>query len=174
MKKTIAAGVCALLILTGLWQFLTFFPDLPARVVTQQTASGEPSLVIAKAFLGAIYTVILLGGGAYFLGVGHLLHKLPERAFNILPGRDHWLAPERKAETVRSISTHFIWLGNATLIMFVGTFQAIFMVNTGRADLNLDLITNFLTTGYLTYIFIALLLFRNRFRTDKLPKGDAP
>lgn len=173
MTKRLAMAVFAALILFGLWQFFHFFPELPARVVTQQTAAGKASLIMGKPAVAAIYFLILIGFGAYFLGCGLFVKRLPDRYLKVLPNRDHWLAPERREATMRSLATFLLWLGVATLGMFQATFLCIFLVNTGRAEMSIDLATNFFTTLYLTYIFFSLIVLKNRFRTDT-PRWKRP
>lgn len=171
MKKHAATILFACLALAGVWQFFLFWPALPARVVTQQTMTGAPATEIARVAVAGLYFLILLGFAAYFVVAGMLLKRLPDRFFKALPNRDHWLAPERRAETVESLCAHLLWLGVATLSLFLLTFLCIFLVNTGRTDMSLDLSSNVLTTFYLGYIFFGLLALRNRFRLPGQERG---
>jgi len=164
MNKRAAVIVFACLVLAGIWQFFAFWPQLPERIVTQHAMSGAPATQLARVALAGLYFLILAGFTAYFAVAGILLQRLPDRYFKVLPNRDHWLAPERRAETVASLGAHLLWLGVATLALFLLTFLAIFLVNTDRRALNLDLVSNVLTTFYLGYIFFGLLALRNRFR----------
>lgn len=171
MNKRVAILVFACLVLAGVWQFFAFWPQLPPRVVTQHDMSGAPATQVARVAVAGLYFLILLGFSAYFAVAGALLTRLPDRYFKVLPNRDHWLAPERRAETISSLGSHLLWLGVATLALFLLTFLGIFLVNTQARDLNLDLVSNSLTTFYLAYIFFGLLALRNRFRLPGQGKG---
>ncbi len=174
MNKRVATILFGCLVLAGIWQFFFFWPDLPVRVVTQQTMDGEPATIIARVAVAGLYFVILLGFTAYFIVAGVLLRRLPDRYFKVLPNRDHWLAPQHRAETVSSLCSHLLWLGVVTLALFLLSFLGIFLVNTGKSAMNLDLSSNVLTTFYLGYIFFGLLAMRNRFRLPGPGSGGKP
>ena len=80
---------------------------------------GEPATIIARVAVAGLYFVILLGFTAYFIVAGVLLRRLPDRYFKVLPNRDHWLAPQHRAETVSSLCSHLLWLGVVTLALFL-------------------------------------------------------
>jgi hypothetical protein len=175
MAKKLAVTVFLLLLAAGAAQLVVYFPDLPRQVVTQTDAHGAPSTTILKVGVAAIFVIVLLFCTAWFLGLGHFLGKLPDRYFKVLPGRDYWLAPQRRAETIRSLQTHLVWLGNATLGMFLAIFQAIFVRNTGGPEFNLSTASSLFTALYLTYVFFALIKLQARFRRGekKQDKGAA-
>lgn len=152
------------IVLLGAIQLVMFFPDLPAQVVTQTDAYGKATTTIAKAAMGGINALVLMLGALYFLGCGLFVHKLPTRYFKILPNRDHWLAPDKIMGTMNYLSASLIWLGNATMLMFLGIFQMIYMVNTQSLPFSLSTGTSLATTLYLSYVFIALIKFKNHFR----------
>ncbi|MFW5490130.1 MAG: hypothetical protein ACNI3A_17195 [Desulfovibrio sp.] len=156
--------VFAVIVLAGACQLVIFFPELPAKVVTQSDAYGKPITTLAKAAMGGIDVLVLILGSLYFICCGLFIHKLPTRYLKILPNRDYWLAPDKLQDTMDYLATSIIWLGNATMLMFLTIFQMIYMVNTNSLAFSLSTGTSLATTLYLTYVFIALIRFKNHFR----------
>ena len=161
-RMGLIAFVC--IVLLGVYQLVRFFPELPAQVVTQADAYGKPTTAIAKAAMGGINVLVLVLGTAYFLSFGLFIHKLPVRYFKILPHRELWLAPDKLRSTMAYLAASLIWLGNATMLMFLSIFQMIYMVNTASLPFSLSTGTSLATTFYLSYVFIALIKFKNHFR----------
>ena len=62
--------------------------------------------------------------------VGTLPRKFPQ--WTNIPNRDHWLAPERRDESVRFLSTHGKRLGSLIVMMMLGMHYSILLANHMR------------------------------------------
>lgn len=155
------------LVLAAVAQFLYLFGDLPGRVATRFDEVGQPELTLHKAAFAAFY----LGVTAFFAiyGIVARTHarKLPDRYLKIIPSHAHWLAPERRAETMAWISGALVWVAVLTLALFAGTFTFIMLANVGRSVSGLSTILSFMNTIYLTALFFLVIAFRKRFHLHK-------
>lgn len=166
--RTGAIIVAELCFFAGIAQLAWYFPAMPDTVITQWNMDGTPGMQISKAYFGATYLVVLLFCQIYTAGIGFFLPHLPQRYFRILPHHDHWLSDHHRTRTYASLSARLMWLVNATLLLFLGIYQVLFMANQTSAQL-LPLapgsLISMLTTLYLTSILIALFSFKKRFGT---------
>lgn len=155
------------LILAGFAQLAIYFPKLPAEVVTQYTTKGEPDTTLVKAAVGGIHALILAGCTAYFLLAGLLIHKLPPRYFKVLPHSDHWLSPERREASLGYLSRMILWLGVATVCMFLAIFELIYLSNTTGVNVSAATASSLISTLYLSYVFFFVIKLKNRFKLDE-------
>ena len=65
-----------------------------------------------------------------FAAMGPLLDRIPESLVN-LPNREYWFSPERKAETIRIMSVYMLWMGSATLALFLFIMHVTIEANIG-------------------------------------------
>ena len=166
-SKQIAYIVFAVLIGVGIWLLVTFFPLLPDTVATQFDTAGEPVFSLPKAAMGGLHVLIMLFCAGYVLGFGALIQRLPDRYFKFLRHREYWLSGEHKEQTRNTLASYLLWLGNATLAMFIGSFYFIYKSNTAEVLTSTSKSSNLLTTAYLAFIFFGLLAYNKRF---KLPE----
>jgi hypothetical protein len=165
MKKRIPHLVIFVgLIVLALVQIGYYFSILPDQVAASFDAAGQPEETRSKLFWVAMYLGILLVGAAYFITALILLHKLPDRYLKILPYHEYWLAEERRRETVARLTGKLLWLGIATMLLFMATFQLIFMTNVSENKQLMEQVSPFLTTIYLTFVFIGVIRFRLDFQ----------
>lgn len=155
------------LVLAAVAQFFLLFGGLPGRVATRFDAAGQPELTLHKAAFAAFY----LGVTAFFAiyGIVARTHarKLPDRYLKIIPSHAHWLAPERRAETLAWVSGALVWVAVLTLALFAGTFTLIMLANVGQPIPGMSTIMSFMNTIYLTALFLLVLAFRKRFHLHK-------
>ena len=126
----IARFVFYSILLLLLVQTVYYYPKLPEQMASHFNAAGEPDDWTGKqAFfflMWGMYLLITL----IFAAMGPLLSRIPESMVN-LPNRGYWFAPERKAETVRVLSEYMLWMGSATLVLFLAIMHITVEANIG-------------------------------------------
>ncbi|MBI3564223.1 MAG: DUF1648 domain-containing protein [Elusimicrobia bacterium] len=104
---------------------------LPARVASHFDLAGNPNAWAPKGVFVAIQAgVVLLLGLAIALN-GRLLRMSGARLN--LPHKEHWLAPERREETLAWLDAYMAWFGAATFALLLDVFTQVLRMNLGRA-----------------------------------------
>lgn len=98
------------------FQIAHYAPLLPDTVASHFGPGGAADGWSSKSSFLTLYVVIVVITIGPFIGLPFLLRHLPDSFIN-LPNKEYWLAPERREETLRSIGTNLLWLGNATLML---------------------------------------------------------
>ena len=112
-----AAVLLALWILF-LWYLAHSAVELPERVATHFSLSGEANGWMSRAGAIAFMRAMGLGLPLFIVLVAGLLRLLPASMINI-PNREYWLAPERRARTVSVMFRQMLWLA-CLLVGFLG------------------------------------------------------
>lgn len=99
---------------------------LPDRVAAHFGAGGEADAWMTREG----YLMWMLAFGVAFPAVitalvGLLPRAWPGLAFVNLPNRDHWFAPERRAESLAYLGRHACWLGCLMVLMAMGVHALI-------------------------------------------------
>jgi hypothetical protein len=103
-------------------QLLWYAPRLPAVVPSHFDAAGVADGWMAKGpFLGFLAGVTVLYLGVFFLAVA-AVRKAPASLIN-LPNKDWWLAPERGAETRRTVVSELFKMAAATQALHIAITQ---------------------------------------------------
>lgn len=165
--KRLALAAFILIFVWGVWQLVALFPDLPAQTLTR--IEDGKDILLPKALVGMSQVAVMVGCLIYCVMMALFAHKLPDRYLKILPHSEYWLAPARREQTVAGLQSHLLWLGNATLGMFLAAFQILYMVNAGADRSHLTTTSGLISTLYLTYVFLGLLAMKNRFK--RVPPG---
>ena len=113
-------------------QSLYYYPLLPDRVASHFGASGQPDAWADKEILVKIYLGVVAFIAILFPGIGFLISKTPPSMIN-LPNKDYWLSPERRQDTMDTLSRQFLWFGSATLLLLLDIFHQSFKVHLGKA-----------------------------------------
>ena len=102
-------------------------PQLPERVAIHfgalGRANGWTGRDQAAMFFEALTVVPVI-----FLVLATAMHVLPAGLFN-LPHRDYWLAPERREETVATVSRQLIWMACLMTLFLAGIFWLTVIAN---------------------------------------------
>jgi uncharacterized membrane protein len=152
-----------LLAASGLVQLLHYYPELPETVASHFDGAGRPDGFQSRNGFAVFSATMLALIVALFGGLGPLFRKFPSKWFN-LPNRDYWLAPERRDETIETISVQLEWYGAATLALYLLVIQMVIETNqtSGR---NLDSRSMWMVLGlYLVFTAIWTVRFVLRFR----------
>jgi len=124
MRLFLAALVCAIAITEVIWAW----PRLPDTVASHFDASGRADGSMAKtpffALLGGVFGLIAL----VTFGMGAWLSRIPDGLIN-LPHREHWLAPERRAESLAWLNAWLQEVGILTLALIAGMLHLTIQAN---------------------------------------------
>jgi len=114
----------AFLFLAGLLMMAYYFPQMPERMASHFAADGHVNgWQSREAFFLLMLLVSSTSAVVCFLAPRQIAAKAKARIN--LPHRDYWLAPERRAETMRFISATMAWFGCGILFVLIcGTFLA--------------------------------------------------
>lgn len=105
-----------------------YHPRLPDRVATHFGLSGEANGWASKEVHVGL---MLLAGGvvvAMFEGLGWLLSRLPDSSIG-LPHRAHWLAEERREETLVVLRASLLVAGGLTMAWLVTLNEIVLRAN---------------------------------------------
>ena len=115
--------VVALAVLAALFVILTS-QELPAEVGSHFAASGDPDdWMTRENYVAFMVTFILVYPALMLLAFNWLPRRWPYLV-NI-PHCDYWLAPERKEESLKFLSTHGYWFSCLLIPTIAGVHYAI-------------------------------------------------
>ncbi len=116
-----------LLILCGI-QIVYYAPQLPDQVASHFAMDGRADGWSSREAFILYYAVFFLFMAFTFFLIALFLPKIPPDLIS-MPGKDYWLTPERKAQTLEFLSERLLAMGNATLCFILILFQAIIQAN---------------------------------------------
>ena len=108
------------LVLAAIAQCIHDYPLLPDRMASHFGASGMPNGWMTKPQFFMTFAILLLPALLVEFWVGRRITNKPDAKLN-LPNKEHWLAPERRAETFAYFASFFAWYGCAFLFVVVYT-----------------------------------------------------
>lgn len=148
-------------------QLQFYLPQLPEQMAIRFDLDGQPNGWMGKEGF-AVYYFCLLGAvvGAFML-VGLLAHKLPARLFSI-PQREYWLAPERRAESLRYLKEFHLWTGAFAGLFIVSMMEMVFKINLSEKPLLDNRLFYSMTGAFVFSVLVAVLIVCWRF---KRPRG---
>jgi uncharacterized membrane protein len=101
---------------------------LPARVASHFNGAGVADGWMAKEPFLCFYVGLVAFLAVVFGGIGFLIQTLPDGAIN-LPNKAYWLAPERRAATLRSVANDLSWFGIITCCLIIALMELTFRAN---------------------------------------------
>jgi len=120
--------ILGLLYLCFFGYLVTSSARLPERVATHFDASGQPDGWMSRTAHLRCMAVFGLGFPLFVPVLVYVLRFLPDRFFN-LPHRDHWLAPERRIETMSYLYRHSLWFASLALGFVIGIHYSVIEAN---------------------------------------------
>lgn len=140
-----------------------FWGRLPERIATHYGVGGEPNGWMSRPGLFLFYFGLLAFLTLVFLGVGPLTRVLPPWMVN-MPHREFWLAPQRRAGTVRVLSGMTQEVGLLALVMVVAMQQFVFQANLGPHPTLPGALFWPVFVAFNAYVVVWLVRFYRRFR----------
>jgi hypothetical protein len=134
-----------------------YYGGLPPEVATHFAPGGKPDTFTAKDGFILFYLAFTFFIPALLFAVGSLLARLPARFLN-LPNKDYWLAPARRAETIRRLSAGFRTLGLMSGLFLVAVGQLVIRANM-QSPPRLDEDGVWVFLGFFTFCVISFLLW---------------
>jgi uncharacterized membrane protein len=152
----------ALLLASGVFGSLHYYPFLPERMASHFSAHGTPNGWQPKE--GFFLIMGLVTGLTAIIGflAPALIARLPASQIN-LPNKAYWLRPEHRAATMEFVAGQFAWFACALLfVILFGGYQAI--------QANLPDVAKFdsqamriVIVGFLVYVLVWVLRFVRHF-----------
>lgn len=141
------------------------YASLPVMVASHFDASGRPDGWMHRSAFAWFSAVMLAIVCAVTFIAPLLVAKLPPSLVN-LPNKDYWLAPERKAETVRRFCSHMEWFGVALLAFLAFVYALVFEANAaGRGLANGPFLI-----GLVAFVVVSVIWLVSLYRAFALPK----
>jgi hypothetical protein len=164
----IPQSAVSLLVLAAALQIFLYYPHLPEIVASHFDGAGNPNGWSSKVEFFLIYVgVVILQIGLFAL-LPSFLPRLPD-AWIRLPGKDYWLAPERRAETLTILRRRLLWFGVANLVFAICTFQMVIHANLSEGQRLSAPLLWLLLGAYATFLLCWIIrLFQ------KFPKAPGP
>jgi uncharacterized membrane protein len=127
--------VLVLVAVVAVAQVALGYSVLPESMASHFDATGSPDAWTGRDAFVLFWLVMLGGLVTMCLGVPWLVGRMPASLINI-PHRDYWLAPERRGETTRILSSLMGWMGVGTLVLMMGMWQLTVDANLSRGNLS--------------------------------------
>ena len=117
----------------GLWHH--YWPQLPEQLATHWGPSGEADDWMERGAFFQVFTSIAMPCVAAMVAVSFGVTALPPSLVNI-PGRDYWLAPERRRETMAVVRVMLLEGTNGTVAFLLVVLWSILRANVdGHGEL---------------------------------------
>jgi hypothetical protein len=155
--------ILVLLALMGTVFVLFTIGRLPEQVETHFGGDNDPDEWMTRnSYLAFILSFLLLYPVLVAFLIGFLPRVKPD--WVNFPNRDYWLAPERREESLKFLSTYGYWFGCLLLLLVVGIHWAILVGNrTQPPTLPLAIFVPILA-GFLVGFIAWLVAVLRRFR----------
>jgi uncharacterized membrane protein len=129
MRLSLAAfgGILAIVLV----RFALMYGALPETVASHFGPSGRPDAWMTKSGFAWFSLIPLCTALVVAIAAPELVARLPVSMVN-LPNKDHWLAPERKAETLSALRSWMEWFGVALLAFLAFTYELVFDANASE------------------------------------------
>jgi uncharacterized membrane protein len=127
---TVPRIVFTLLLLAALALAVAYYPQLPERMASHFDGTGQANGWSSKMFFFGLQAFVVVVVIACFAILPAVIEGLPPRLVN-LPNKDYWLAPERRAATMASVSAALTWFGCAVLAFLLAVTWLVIRVNLG-------------------------------------------
>jgi uncharacterized membrane protein len=120
----------SVLFMAGLVMMVYYYPQMPERMASHFAADGRVNgWQSREAFFALMLLVTSTSALVCFVAPWQIAAKAHHRIN--LPHRDYWLAPERRAETMRFISATMAWFGCGILFVLIGGTLLAMQANLG-------------------------------------------
>ncbi len=166
----------ALLIITmivGLYLQYYYLPQLPEYVAVNFGDGGVPNSWHKKDINAVIGSLSLIINTVIFLLMPVIFSRFPVR-FISFPKKEYWLAEERKAQSIKSMSTWMQFFGVFTNCFIIAVTHLVFMANMSD-PVRLDNEYFFMMIGlYVLVLVVWLKLLYGKFNTIPPQPGLAP
>lgn len=155
-----------ILLVLGVFQNLAYGPALPDVVASHFDGAGRPNGHQTRAAFRATQLLVLGLIAATLGGSVLLVRSLPVEWVNV-PHREHYLAPERRQESLDYLCRWLMWFTDVTLFFILYVFQLTLIANSGGSGR----LPNFPMWGglglYFVFVAVAMVHMFARFRKPR-------
>lgn len=144
-----------------LGHILYYYPHLPEKMATHFNFAGEPDGWMPKGEFIWFNVGLMIFILALFFLMGFFLPKMPHYLIN-LPNKDYWLAPERRAETLRRMQGEMETFYIALFLLLVSMNHLIFRANLHNE--NLSPASWVIVGAFLLYTFVWAIGLHKKFK----------
>jgi uncharacterized membrane protein len=162
--NTVPIFLVAAIVLTRVLHLAWSYESLPKQVAAHFDFSGRPNGYQHKLTFAAISVGVELAMFLLLLAIPSMIHKSPTGAIN-LPNREYWLAPERRAATVATLTSFIEWFMVATSALVSGVFVLIARANLEAGRLGWS--ANALMILYLVFTLSWAISLTRAFRAPR-------
>jgi hypothetical protein len=134
---------------------------LPPVMASHFDARGKPDGFQSRTSFFVTCALLQLGRLALFAALPWLMRRMPTRLLN-LPHREHWLAPERKAQSITRAATLLDAFALATLALMAATFELALRANLRGGPLESSAMW-LLLAAYLAFSLFWMVRFMRAF-----------
>jgi uncharacterized membrane protein len=102
--------------------FSAYYQQLPQVVASHFNSRGAANGWQTKSTFFTVLVGVSVLAAVVGFGIPSIIAALPPQYIN-LPNKGYWLAPERAAETMGFLTSHFAWFGCALFLLIISTFD---------------------------------------------------
>jgi uncharacterized membrane protein len=132
--RFVPLGLSLAFVAASLLRLASKLGELPPVMASHFDAQGRADGFQGRSAFVLTAVGMQLGFLAVFALLPWLIERMPARLIN-LPHRDHWLAPERKAQTVARMAVLLDWFALATVGLLAATFELVLRANLEQRPL---------------------------------------
>jgi uncharacterized membrane protein len=152
--------VAALAVLSA-GQMIYYYPQMPERMASHFDVFGAPDGWMSKQAFFAFEIGLVAFFSVLFFGLNYLLSHSPDNLIN-LPNKKYWLAPERRAETMKIIRDEMEIFYIPIFLLLIVTNQLIFQANLTGA--NLSPLSWLFVAAFIIYTIFWSIGFNRKFK----------
>ncbi len=127
-RHTFATWVFFVLLALAAWQLVHYYPLMPEHMASHFSGSGKADGWSEKSSFFILFGGMTAFLAAIFFGLAVAIPAFPVSTVNI-PNREHYLSPEHRDETYRTIISFMIWFGSVTIAFFMWIADQTFRAN---------------------------------------------
>jgi uncharacterized membrane protein len=162
-----------LLVIIGIAQAGFFAPRLPARVASHFDATGRADAWSSKESLLSVHVAMVGLLSGIFLILPLFLPRIPPSLIN-LPGKDYWLAPGRRAETLARFGRQLTAFGCAAMVFLLVIMHIVFEANIHGWSRIPEKAVLALVAGFLAVVIAFTVTMLVRWRAPRPERAPSP
>lgn len=126
-------GWQGIIFLASIAHMAYYYPLLPDRMASHFGPDGQANGWMGKLGFALFYLGMMAFQGGLFAGIAAFLDKIPDSQIN-LPHKEYWLAPERRAATLRDFGQQMGRFGIATTLFLMAVIHQVIKSNLRGGD----------------------------------------
>jgi uncharacterized membrane protein len=139
-------GIFSVIFASLIAQSLYYYPLLPETVAQHFDSQGKPNGWASREVFFAIYLGVTFLVMGMFLVIGCVLQKSPQ--YMNIPNKDHWLSPENRDETIRTITGGMALIGGLAGLLSLVVGQYAIQKNLTPGPIAMDAYIIWLVLGF--------------------------